>query len=66
MILLKKYDMGCKMRLGELRTKTKDLDNRLIIRLVDYFNNKGMQIHDIDIDMVTENEIFFRLMEEEK
>ena len=52
------------MRLGELRTKTRDLDNRLIIRLVDYFNNEGMQIH--DIDMVTENEIFFRLMEEEK
>lgn len=54
------------MRLGELRTKTRDLDNRLIIRLVDYFNNEGMQIHDIDIDMVTENEIFFRLMEEEQ
>lgn len=54
------------MRLGELRTKTRDLDNRLIIRLVDYFNDEGMQIHDIDIDMVTKNEIFFRLMEEEK
>ena len=54
------------MRLGELRTKTRDLDNRLIIRLVDYFNDGGMKIYDIDIDMVTENEIFFRLMEEEK
>lgn len=54
------------MRLGELRTKTRDLDNRLIIRLVDYFNDGGIKIHDIDIDMVTENEIFFRLMEEEK
>lgn len=55
------------MRLGELRTKTRDLDNRLIIRLVDYFNDEGVQIYDIiDIDMVTENEIFFRLMEEEK
>ena len=54
------------MRLGELRTKTKDLDNRLIIRLVDYFNDGGMQIYDIDIDMVTDNEIFLRLMEEEK
>ena len=54
------------MRLGELRTKTRDLDNRLIIRLVDYFNDGGMQIYDIDIDMVTDNEIFLRLMEEEK
>ena len=54
------------MRLGELRTKTRDLDNRLIIRLVDYFNSEGMKIHDIDIDMVTENEILFRIMEEEK
>ena len=52
------------MRLGELRTKTRDLDNRLIIRLVDYFNNEGMKIHDIDIDIVTEKEIFFRLIEE--
>ena len=54
------------MRLGELRTKTRDLDNRLVIRLVDYFNDGGVQIYDIDIDIVTENEIFFRLMEEEK
>ena len=54
------------MRLGELRTKTRNLDNRLIIRLVDYFSDGGMQIYDIDIDIVTENEIFLRLMEEEK
>ena len=54
------------MRLGELRTKTRNLDNRLIIRLVDYFKNERIKIHDINIDIITENEIFFRLMEEEK
>ena len=54
------------MRLGELRTKTRELDNRLIIRLEDYNNKDGMKINDIDIDIVTENEIFFRLIEEKK
>lgn len=53
------------MRLGEFKSKTKELDNRLIIRLVDYFHDGGMQIHDIDIDIATENEIFLRIIKEE-
>lgn len=57
--------MGVKMRLGEFKSKTKELDNRLIIRLVDYFHDGGMQIHDIDIDIATENEIFLRIIKEE-
>ncbi len=53
------------MRLGEFRSKTKELDNRLIIRLVDYFTDGGMEIYDIDIDIATENELFIRLIKEE-
>ena len=53
------------MRLGELRTKTKELENGLKIKLSVYDlilpNDNGYV--ELDIDIVTENDIFFRVIE---
>lgn len=53
------------MRLGEFRTKTRDLDNRLIIKLACYDTVKGVEIHDLDIDVYNDNEIYFRVIKNE-
>lgn len=49
------------IRLGMFRTTTRDLDNKLFIRLSDYDNGK---CYAVDIDFVSENEIFLRKLEE--
>ena len=49
------------MRLGEFRTKTRDHDNRLIIQVATYDEDKGVIIHDVDLDIITENHIFLRI-----
>ena len=54
------------MRLGELRTKTRELDNRLMIRLACYDEVKGVRIHDLDWDMSNDNEIYLRVVEDDK
>ena len=54
------------MRLGELRTKTRELDNRLMIRLTCYDEVKGVRIHDLDWDMGNDNEIYMRVVEDDK
>ena len=49
------------VRLGMFRTMTRDLDNKLFIRLSDYDNGK---CYAVDIDFISENEIFLRKLEE--
>lgn len=54
------------MRLGELRAKTKDLDNKLNIKLSIYDELGGYgESVDLDIDLATDNNLYFRIMEEE-
>lgn len=54
------------MRLGEFRTKTRDCENKLKIRLSVYddikYNADGYI--ELDIDMVTDNNIYLRPMGE--
>lgn len=55
------------MRLGEFRTKTKELKNGLKIKLSVY----DSIMHDengyveLEMDIVTENDIFFRVVKDE-
>ena len=49
------------MRLGELRTVTKDFDNKLIIKVVQY-TDKGNKIFDVDFDMSNDNELYLRVI----
>ncbi|WP_405285938.1 hypothetical protein [Methanobrevibacter sp.] len=51
------------MRLGELRTISKDFDNKLKIKLSCYDEKKGVTIHDLDFDMSNDNELYFRVIE---
>lgn len=51
------------MRLGELRTLSKEFDNRLMIKLACYDKDKGVTIHDLDFDMSNDNELYFRVIE---
>lgn len=48
------------MRLGELRSKTRDLDNKLIVRLSNYEDGTTK---DIEIDIATENFLYIRVVE---
>lgn len=50
------------MRLGELRTKTREMDNKLIIRLACYDDIKGVRTFDLDWDMSNDNEIYLRII----
>ena len=55
-----------KMRLGEFRTKTRDCDNRLRIKLSVYDtieHNRNGYVK-LDIDMITDNTIYLRRIEE--
>ena len=53
------------IRLGELRTITKDFDNRLIIKVACYDNVKGIHIFDVDFDMSNNNELYLRVIDED-
>lgn len=54
------------MRLGELRTKTKDLDNKLKVKLSVYDEFDGYSgTMDLDIDLATANNLYFRIIKEE-
>lgn len=52
------------MRLGEFRTKTRECENKLNIKLSVYnlieYNKNGFV--ELDIDMVTDNDIFLRVV----
>lgn len=51
------------MRLGEFRTKTKNLDNGFIIELSDY-DDLSEPTKELDIDIVTKNKIYLRMVKE--
>ena len=52
------------MRLGELRTITRDMDNKLIVKVASYDTDKGVMIYDVLWDMSNDNELYLRLVEE--
>lgn len=49
------------MRLGEFRTKTRDLENKQLIQIAFYDETRGVTIYDVDIDIATDSTIFLRL-----
>lgn len=51
-----------KMRLGEFRTNTREMDNKLIVRLACYDDVKGVTIHNLEWDMSNDNEIYLRMI----
>lgn len=55
------------MRLGEFRTKTKDSENKKEIRLSIYniINHNRQGFVDLDIDMVTDDYIYLRVIGDE-
>ena len=53
-----------KMRLGELRSQTKDLDNRLFVYVSNY-DGTGEHVKALEIDIATDNAIFFRVVDED-
>ena len=50
------------MRLGELRTVTRDMENKLIVKAASYDSVKGVQIFDVDFDMSNDNELYLRII----
>ena len=50
------------MRLGELRTVTRDFDNRLMVKLACYDKDKGVLIHDLEFDMSNDHELYLRVI----
>ena len=53
------------MRLGEFRTNTREMDNKLIIRLACYDETEGVTTHNLEWDMSNDNEIYLRVVKEE-
>ena len=53
------------MRLGEFRTMTREMDNKLIIRLSCYDTEKGVTTHNLEWDMSNDNEIYLRVVEDD-
>ncbi len=52
------------MRLGELRSHTKDLDNRLFVYLSNY-DATGEHVQVLEIDIATDNALFLRVVDED-
>lgn len=52
------------MRLGEFRTLTREMDNKLIIRLSCYDQEKGVTTHNLEWDMSNDNEIYLRIVDD--
>ena len=53
------------IRLGEFRTKSREMDNKLIIRLSCYDEIKGVRTFDLDWDMSNDNEIYLRVINDD-
>ena len=53
------------MRLGELRSITRDMDNRLVIRLSTYDTVEGCQTFDLEFDMSNDNELYLRVVKDD-
>lgn len=52
------------MRLGEWRTVTRDMDNKLIIKVAKYDTTKGVEIFDVAFDMSNDSEVYLRIVED--
>ena len=53
------------MRLGELRTRTRDLDNKYKLK-VSLYTVYGVRVFDLEWDMMNNSdELYFRLVEED-
>lgn len=50
------------LRLGELRTITREFDNKLIVKVASYDTDKGVIIYDVEFDMSNDNELYLRIM----
>ena len=53
------------MRLGELRTATRDVDNKLIVKVSEYDTEKGVIIFDTEIDIITDKGLYLRKVSED-
>ena len=53
------------MRLGELRTITKDFDNKLIVMVSCYDDIKGVRFRNVEFDMSNDNELFLRIIDDD-
>ena len=51
------------MRLGELRTRCRDLDNRLVVKLATYDTVRGVEVFDLDFDMCNDGELYLRIVD---
>ena len=51
------------MRLGEFRTKTRNLDNSYVLRVSNY--EDGTVYEDLEIDIVTKDAIYLRRVKKE-
>ena len=54
------------MRLGELRTITREMDNKKIVKLACYDDVKGVTTHNLEWDMSNDHEIYLRIVNDEK
>lgn len=52
------------MRLGQLRSITKDLDNRLFVYLSNY-DDTGEHVQVLEVDIATDNALFLRVVDED-
>ena len=50
------------MRLGELRTVIREMDNKLIVKVANYDTTKGVEIFDVDFDISNDNELYLRII----
>ena len=53
------------MRLGELRTVTRDMDNKLVVKVSSYDPVKGVRIFDVAFDVSNDSEIYLRIVGED-
>lgn len=51
------------MRLGELRTITRDMNNKLIVKVSKYDTVKGVEIFDVAFDVSSDNEVYLRIID---
>ena len=54
------------MRLGELRTITREMDNKKIVKLSCYDTEKGARTFNLEWDMSNDNEIYLRIVNDER
>lgn len=52
------------MRLGELRSITRDLDSKLFVYLSNY-DSTGEHVQVLEVDIATDNALFLRVVDED-